>query len=117
MTINRYSSLPIEHNECIRTNAFKVLSDKKMLQQRLYKTKMCNRKNCQVVDCPFAHSRSELRVLKCLFGEKCLYMHSKNKMCKHIHPQETLESYNDRIKKCVVIKKIIIKFFILLYKK
>ncbi len=109
MVDNRYSSLNIDDSEYnVRHDAFQILSDKSKLDEVLTKTKMCNKKNCNKVNCNYAHSKSELRIRKCLFGDDCIYKHSKNKMCKFIHPDETVESYNNRISCCEKIKKIIL---------
>ena len=108
MVANIYSVLDIEEEETNnRVNAFKILSNKDKLKDELYKTKMCNRKNCDGINCNFAHNKSELRVRKCLFGDDCIYKNSKNKMCKFIHPCEDLKSYHERVS-CIKIKKIIL---------
>jgi hypothetical protein len=117
MVHNRYSVLNIDneynHTRIIkqnstRNNAFEILSDKNKLKNKLSKTKMCNKKKCTTYNCSYAHSESELRVRKCLFGNDCIYQHSINKICKNIHPDETIRSYRERISKCSGIKKIIL---------
>lgn len=105
MVVNRYSVLDIEDDDN-RSQAFKILSDKDKLKNELYRTTMCNKKNCDRVNCNYAHNDCELRIRKCLFGNDCIYKHSKNKRCKYIHPDETKESYEKRIDCCIKIKKI-----------
>ena len=46
MVTNIYSVLEIEDETNNRMSAFKILSDKDKLKDELYKTKMCNRINC-----------------------------------------------------------------------
>ena len=115
MVHNRYSVLAIDNEflqttkpNNIRSNAFKILSDKDKLKDKLYKTKMCNKKNCNKYNCSYAHHESELKLRKCLFGNDCIYKHSNNKICKFIHPDETIKSYQQRISKSETIKKIIL---------
>ena len=52
--------------------------------------------------------KSELQVRKCLFGNECIYKNSSNKMCKYLHPDETMEMYNKRLNDNNGIKKIIL---------
>ena len=92
----------------VRTDAFNILSNTSKLKYSLRKTKMCNKKNCSKHNCNYAHSPEELQVIKCLFGDKCIYQHSKNKMCIFIHPNEDKESYCQRISNNQSIKKIIL---------
>ena len=108
MVTNIYTVLDIEEEDMNnRISAFNILSNKDKLREQLYKTKMCNKKNCDGINCSFAHDKSELRVRKCLFGDDCIYKNSKNKMCKFIHPCEDLKSYHERVG-CIKIKKIIL---------
>ena len=104
---NRYSSLCIDNdcidndcieNDCIRKNAYAILSDKQQLKDKLFKTSMCNNKNCTNKNCSFAHSKDELRIRECIFGAKCLFIHSKNKPCMYKHPNECIDTYLERIK-------------------
>lgn len=104
MFANRYAPLDNNNNNnniinYQRSNAFKILSDKDKLKSTLYKTSMCNKKNCNNKHCTYAHSLSELKVRKCLFGDDCIYKDSSNKMCKYIHPGETKKEYMKRVNK------------------
>ncbi len=117
MLHNRYAPLSLNTNNCIqnkttktnnRTDAFNILSDKFKLKDTLKKTKMCNKPNCNKIGCNYAHSKSELQVRKCLFGNECIYKNSSNKMCKYLHPDETMEMYNKRLNDNNGIKKIIL---------
>ena len=52
MVANIYSVLDIEEEDTNnRMNAFKILSDNDKLKNELYKTKMCNRINCDKKNC------------------------------------------------------------------
>ena len=98
MFANRYSALNPNHNTFTnRSDAFKILSDKNKLKDTLYKTSLCNKNNCNKNNCSYAHSLSELKVRKCLFGDDCIYKHSVNKMCKYIHPDESKKEYMIKI--------------------
>lgn len=79
-----------------RTDAFNLFQDKRKISQILYKTKMCNRINCDKEKCNFAHKPEELRLAKCIFDESCQYMHSKTNPCPFIHKNETLEEFKIR---------------------
>jgi hypothetical protein len=99
MFANRYAPLESNNKQIInkRSDAFKILSDKSMLKSTLYKTSMCNKEICNNKHCTYAHSLSELKVRKCLFGDDCIYKDSSNKMCKYIHPGENKQGYMTRL--------------------
>jgi hypothetical protein len=94
-----------------RTRAFNILSDKKNLDKKLTKTKMCNSiingTECKHgINCRFAHSRDELCMSDCLFGDRCKFVKiydgkiinsACHKTCMHIHPMETKDQYCSRI--------------------
>ena len=103
MCTNRFSCLIIE-DECInvRKNAYQLLSNKKLLKNNLYKTSMCTNKNCNVVNCPFAHSTNELRIRNCIFGNECLFIHSTNKPCRFKHPNESKSDYFKRTQSPII---------------
>lgn len=92
-----YSVLDVDGISSLRKNAYSTLANKDHIKNRLYKTKMCTKKNCDMINCNYAHSKSELRVPQCVFGNECLYVHSKNKMCSFIHPFENKKQYCERI--------------------
>jgi hypothetical protein len=122
MFSNRYTTLKVDgikyntknivntntNTNTKRGNAFNILSNKGKLKYQLNKTKMCNRYDCDGNNCSYAHSDSELKIRDCLFGEECIYQNSKNKMCKFIHPNESVENYKKRISNNNIIKKIIL---------
>jgi hypothetical protein len=126
MTTNRYASLNVDgilNNECIlkhikhvnnkqihnpREIAYMLLSNKTKLRYELVKTKMCRNIDCKKVGCTYAHSETELQIRKCLFGNECIYKDSKNNTCKYIHPNESVNEYNNRVLSVNSIKKIIL---------
>lgn len=48
---------------------------------------------CDVYGCSYAHSLSELRIPKCLYGHRC---YKKDLNCMFIHPHETKEDFYNR---------------------
>jgi len=91
-----------------RNKGFDILKDKNKIDTSLSKTKMCSYGN----DCPrgkycrFAHSKSELKISKCVFGDNCKFIKytengienlSKTKICLHKHPNESEEEFYNRI--------------------
>lgn len=79
-----------------RTNAFQIFQNKKMISNILYRTKMCNRFNCDRVNCNFAHKPEELRNPKCIFDESCQFIHSKTNPCPFLHSCETVSEFKIR---------------------
>jgi hypothetical protein len=86
----------------LRTDAFETLGNKEMICQKLKNTNMCiyaiKGKKCPRKICYFAHSKDELELVKCFFGISCRHINDKTKLCKFIHPNETVDEYMDRIK-------------------
>ena len=85
------------HNEKIRTKAFYILQNKKLMSNNLKNTKLCKYgKNCQRTICNFAHSLEELKPAECIFGTACNFQKSKTKICGFIHPNETIDQFIER---------------------
>lgn len=93
----------IEHKK--RMHAYEILSDKEKLGIHLTKTRMCNSVNSNIPcfhgeSCRFAHNLSELVPGSCLFNI-CRFVRMKdgklvnngNKMCHHLHPEETYDEF------------------------
>ena len=57
-----------------------------------YRTTRCNIKNCKRINCNFAHSFSELRIIPCKHYANCQYFPS----CKYLHPSESKSEYFSR---------------------
>jgi hypothetical protein len=51
---------------------------------------------CTRADCRYAHSKQELRVPTCTFGDKCTRTRDE---CLYFHPNETLEKFYQRVGK------------------
>ena len=93
-----------------RCAGFNMLIDKKVMEDKLGKTKMCTsvirNTRCPHGDkCRFAHLVSELKPSICCFGETCKLVKTvdgfiinrpKNKVCFFIHA-ETIDAYHTRI--------------------
>jgi len=80
-----------------RTDAFISLSDKKIMNKILIKTKMCRFGNrCPRKVCTFAHSCKELQPSKCVFGETCRFMNHPTRTCTFLHPNETIKEFIER---------------------
>lgn len=77
------------------------------------KTRMCN-SILRCVKCPYgekcryAHSRSEIVTLPCNYNDNCIFVCcrgrgdvtndiSKGKICRFVHPSETIEQYHTRV--------------------
>ena len=93
-----------ENNE--RTNGFIILKDKTKIEKKLFKTKLCSYANeCKRGEkCRFAHSKDELVITNCVFGNSCKFIKkeddkfrniSKTKICPYKHPGEN--NYHERI--------------------
>lgn len=91
-----------------RNTAFDILKDKSKLEKVLTKTKMCSfGKNCQRgKNCRFAHSKRELTVRTCIFGNDCKFVKrtangfvnvSKTKCCEFKHPDEMINNFYSRV--------------------
>jgi hypothetical protein len=78
-----------------RCESFELLRNIK-LTSWLDRTKMCPRLEkygeCRIEKCRYAHTRNELKLTYCIFGEKCKYKDSKTRPCTYIHP---IEAFND----------------------
>ena len=100
------------------SSGMNMLVDKKVQEKVLYKTKMCNsigpdgkqKYRCRHgKNCRFAHTKSELSVRTCRFGESCRLVkrgprgcvnHASRtgKICKFYHPEmESKSQYNMRV--------------------
>tara|TARA_Y100000996_G_scaffold318578_1_gene254699 strand:+ start:664 stop:1125 length:462 start_codon:yes stop_codon:yes gene_type:complete len=85
------------NNEKIRTKAFYILQNKKLMSNNLKNTKLCKfGKNCQRSICHFAHSLEDLKPAQCIFGNACNFQKSKTKICGFIHPNETIDQFIER---------------------
>lgn len=86
-----------------------VLKDSKKLENKLYRTKLCdsikNGVKCRHgINCRFAHTQDELEIPICCIGEKCRYVRFMQtcwvnigeKVCKFRHPNETKANFNVR---------------------
>lgn len=91
-----------------RTNGFVILKDKNEIEKKLYKTKLCSYGNqCKRGSkCRFAHSKEELVINNCVFGNSCKFIKkeddrfrniSKTKICTHKHPGENMNNFRERI--------------------
>lgn len=98
---------PKEKNINNRSKGFEILKDKNKIDTSLSKTKMCSYGN----DCPrgkncrFAHSKDELKISSCVFGDSCKFIKytengieniCKTKICLHKHPKETEQDFINR---------------------
>lgn len=92
--------------EIDKKTIFSTLSDKVVLVNNLFKTRMCssidNKEKCpHGQNCRFAHFLGELIISNCLFGSKCKFVknidgklvNSSDKCCQHKHPDETVDEY------------------------
>jgi hypothetical protein len=69
------------------------------------KTRMCNNLfnplGCPYgSECHYAHSREELIVTECAYGDDCIFMcdyNNSNKVCYFIHPKENMDEYYTRV--------------------
>ena len=91
-----------------RTKAFNILEDKSKIDQKLTRTQMCTfGKTCRRGKaCRFAHSKEELVVNTCIFGNSCKFVSktcrgfenmSKTKTCMFRHPEEHINNYFYRV--------------------
>lgn len=90
-----------------RNNGFDILKDKTKIDNHLKKTRMCIHKNCKKgSNCAFAHSKNELVLINCVFGDSCKFVKqdgnkfiniSKTKICYHRHQGESLANLYNRI--------------------
>ena len=102
-------------NHSVRSQGFNDLTDHRTMEKKLKKTRMCKfiAKNqvCKFGNkCHFAHSLSELEISECFFKHRCRYVRCvassekmvyintyDSKICKHMHPEENINSYYQRI--------------------
>jgi hypothetical protein len=91
-----------------RNCGFDVLKDKTKIDKALTKTKMCNYgiKCSRGTSCRFAHSKSELTVRNCVFGDCCKFIQNikgkienktGGKVCEYKHSIENIECYYQRV--------------------
>jgi hypothetical protein len=91
-----------------RNNGFDILKDKTKMETFLTKTRMCSfGKDCRRgKNCRFAHSKEELNVSTCAFGNCCKFVNrtsrgfenvSKTKICMHKHPDEHINNFYFRV--------------------
>lgn len=105
-----YNEVKYDEIKSNRTEAFEKLAHKESLSDRLYKTSICrssiNKEECvHGLKCRFAHSVNELRTSCCLFGNDCRFVkcvkeswiNIGNKMCTHMHPNESRGDFLTRI--------------------
>lgn len=83
-----------------RDQAFQTLADKETVSKAIVKTKMCQEtmkgKKCYRKNCGFAHSKAELSLPKCLFGDSCRTIKDPRKPCCFVHPCDTAATYKTR---------------------
>lgn len=87
-------------------NIWTRVNNKTKKENRMYRTKFCNKDFCDKEDCNFAHSYEELNTICCNWGDTCkqIFIEDglvKNKnnfsICKYKHRLETKEHYLERI--------------------
>ena len=92
-----------------RRQAFDIFSNKKSLDEKLKKTRMCNSVSGKIPiackhgpNCRFAHTTDELQISTCFFGDRCLYVafndsgniiNCGKKICHHKHPHESKDQF------------------------
>ena len=84
----------------IRDRGYQEIQDKKLMQKAFVKTTMCKSVKKGVPcrhgkKCRFAHSRAELTIRDCRFGEHCRFKDT----CHFRHKGETDEAYYQRVTK------------------
>jgi len=103
---NKFEELEEVKSE--RNNGFDILKDKTKMDTFLTKTRMCTfGKDCRRgKNCRFAHSKEELNVSTCAFGNCCKFVNrtsrgfenvSKTKICMHKHPDEHINNFYFRV--------------------
>jgi hypothetical protein len=107
--VKSFVSTPSSQNSTYdRNSGFDILKDKTKINSTLTRTKMCSfGTNCRRgSSCRFAHSKSELTVSTCVFGNCCKFVSrnssgfiniSKTKICLHKHPDEHVNNFYQRI--------------------
>lgn len=91
-----------------RDTGFNILKDKSKIDQALAKTKMCTfgARCTRGKSCRFAHSKSELTVRNCVFGDCCKFVKNiggnivntgKDKICEYKHTGEDIKGYYKRV--------------------
>ena len=103
-----------------RANGFNMLGDKRVMDEKLGKTKMC-RSVLENTRCPhgsrcrFAHNVEEVKPSMCCFGNTCKLVvniegvisnRPNNKTCFFIHDEETVDAYHIRINLSIKPKKV-----------
>ena len=95
-----------------RAAAYEQLQDKEAMAKRLTKTRLCWSVQKGVPcphgagNCHFAHTKDELRMAPCLFGDRCRFVRwrgseycnnsSSDRKCHYVHPEESRENYMKR---------------------
>jgi hypothetical protein len=93
-----------------RAAAYEKLQDKEAMAKRLTKTRLCWSVQKGVPcphgagNCHFAHTKDELRMAPCLFGDRCRfvrwrrdeYCNNSDRKCQYLHPEESRENYMKR---------------------
>ena len=110
---NRYSGRGRSHgDDGKRAAAYEQLQDKEAMAKRLTKTRLCWSVQKGVAcphgagNCHFAHTKEELRMAPCLFGDRCRFVRwrrneycnnsSSDRKCHYVHPEESRENYMKR---------------------
>lgn len=101
--------VPIEQVESTRSEALNVLADNDKIREKLSFTRMCisvsTGKPCRHgTNCRFAHSKKELKIAPCFFGDRCKfvcmkngkYVNMKDKNCTNLHPNESENDFHIR---------------------
>ncbi|MCP3681755.1 MAG: hypothetical protein GY861_03605 [bacterium] len=94
-----------------RTAAYEKLQDRDEMAKRLTKTRLCWSVE-KGVPCPhgedkckFAHTKKDVRMAPCLFGERCRFVEwdgsaycnkSNHRQCPYNHPEESRENWEKR---------------------
>jgi len=98
------------HGDGKRAAAYEQLQDKEAMAKRLTKTRLCWSVQKGVAcphgagNCHFAHTKDELRMAPCLFGDRCRfvrwrrneYFNNSERKCQYLHPEESRENYMKR---------------------
>lgn len=95
-----------------RAAAYEQLQDKEAMAKRLTKTRLCWSVQKGIPcphgagNCHFAHTKDELRMAPCLFGDRCRFVRwrgseycnnsSSDRKCHYVHPEESRENYMKR---------------------
>ena len=88
-----------------RSNILKTLESVKKTRKNLEKTRMCNLTPCTRAVCTFAHSKTDLKISMCIFGDLCKFVaktsdgfvNKSSKPCMDRHPEEHINNFYYRV--------------------